>query len=266
MKKKEFQIILVSTVVITGVVASLVIQVRARVKHRENDAVLRLQQKQLAEWAVEHRRLSNRVTLAVSSPAEDRATELAMLRAEAVVLRQQTNELGTQAAENHQSQSQISLLTGPGTHFLVGGVSVVSVSNSEEYARRLDQMASRNRKLADARNLSRAVRWYAPAHEGEFPPSFDQAAPYFYPDQPTPQTDGFEIVFQGSRQELTGVPEGAVVLIRERQPWRTPVGKWARIYVMANGQINVVEADDNFRSWEEEHIIPPPLSEPRSDH
>ena len=67
----------------------------------------------------------------------------------------------------------------------------------------------------------------------------------------------FEMVYQGSYNELTNVPWQGVALIRERQAWPTPSGKWARIYVMANGEASVVEADDNFQSWEAEHILPP---------
>jgi hypothetical protein len=68
----------------------------------------------------------------------------------------------------------------------------------------------------------------------------------------------FEMVYQGSYNELTNVPWQEVALIRERQAWPTPSGKWARIYVTADGDVKVVESDDNFQSWEAEHIIPPP--------
>jgi tellurite resistance-related uncharacterized protein len=68
----------------------------------------------------------------------------------------------------------------------------------------------------------------------------------------------FELVFQGSKKELTNVPEQAVALLRERQAWQTPSGKWARIYVMAGGEVKVVESDGSFQSWEAAHVIPPP--------
>ena len=68
----------------------------------------------------------------------------------------------------------------------------------------------------------------------------------------------FEMVYQGSLKELTSIPDQVVALLRERQAWPTPRGKWARIYVMANGFVKVVESDDNFQSWDAEHIIPPP--------
>jgi tellurite resistance-related uncharacterized protein len=70
-------------------------------------------------------------------------------------------------------------------------------------------------------------------------------------------TSEFEMVYQGSYNELTNVPLQEVALIRERHAWPTPSGKWARIYVMAGGEVNIVEADDNFQSWEAAHIVPP---------
>ena len=73
-------------------------------------------------------------------------------------------------------------------------------------------------------------------------------------------TSKFEMVYQGSYNELTNVPWQEVALIRERQAWPTPSGKWARIYVTANGEVKVVESDDNFQSWEAEHLIPPPAA------
>ena len=247
-----------------GMTSSLVIQHQAQVKLHEIDAVLRQQDNQLAVLVPELQRLSNLVVQANSSPpenrtaGEDRTAELMKLRAEAETLRKQANDLGKQRTDSRQPRPS-QRLPGPGPHaHTVAGVSVVSDSDSEEYAKQLDQMASENRKMADARNLSRGLRWYAPAHEGEFPSTFDQAAPYFYEDQEPPRTSEFEMVFQGSRNELTNVPMGAVVLIRERQAWPTPRGKRARIYVMVSGEVSVVEADDNFKSWEAQHLIPPP--------
>jgi hypothetical protein len=70
-------------------------------------------------------------------------------------------------------------------------------------------------------------------------------------------TNDFEIVYQGSQNDLTNIPPRRVALLRERQPWLTPEGKWARVYAYADGAANRVESDDNFQSWEAQHIIPP---------
>jgi hypothetical protein len=180
--------------------------------------------------------------------------------------------------------------------------SVVSDSNSEEYANQLDRMT--DGKKGDVHHLSSAVRKYASEHQGEYPTNLDQAASYFYEFQaqankiheqfrklansspppkevnlrdlvadkgesgaPPKQQESsrfseFEMVYQGSTNELTHVPWQEVALIRERQPWPTPSGKWARIYVTAWGGVEIVESDDNFQSWEAEHVIPPPAAGP----
>ena len=279
----KFKIILIGAIAIAGSTASLVIQREAQTRFRENDAVLRQQDNQMTELAGERQRLSNRLAQAYSLPSDDRMAELAKLRSEAMALRKQANEVGKQLAQNRRSRPA---LTHPrsrsDTQDFPGMVSVVSDSNSEEYAKQLDGMASENRKMTDARNLSSAVRKYAREHQGEFPANFDQAAPYYtksevaFPGSANPTnvplriadlarertapmtgTSEFEMVYQGSYNELTSVPWQEVALIRERQAWLTPRGKQARIYVMTSGEISIVEADDNFQAWEAEHIIPP---------
>ena len=144
----------------------------------------------------------------------------------------------------------------------MAGVWVISDSNSEEYAKQLERMAIDAGKKSDIRNLSWAVRNFVRDHQGEFPSTSDQAASHFDKDRRPPQTSGFELVFQGSLTELTNVPSQAVALIREREAWPTPRGKWARIFGMAGGEVHIVESDDNFQSWEAEHLIPPAESRP----
>ena len=70
-------------------------------------------------------------------------------------------------------------------------------------------------------------------------------------------TNDFEIVYQGLQSDLTNLPLRRVALIRERQPWLTPDGKWARVYGYADGAASPVVSDDNFQSWDAQHIIPP---------
>ena len=69
------------------------------------------------------------------------------------------------------------------------------------------------------------------------------------------------MVYRGSLKDLTEIPQQVVALLRERQPWPTPNGKLARIYAMANGFVKIVESDDNFQSWESQHIIPSQASD-----
>ena len=68
----------------------------------------------------------------------------------------------------------------------------------------------------------------------------------------------FEIVYQGSLDDVQGIPWGSVAVIREQQPWPGPDGRMVRIYGMMGGAGQTVESDDNFQSWEAQHVISPP--------
>ena len=259
--------ILSGIIAFAGVIATLAIQHHTQVELRENDTLLRRQDDQLTILAAENQRLSHRLAPAKGPPAEDPAPELAKLRRQAAALRQQAGELAKQTGESGRpwrGQDHSGPDTSKPSHV---SSSVVSASRSEEYKSQLYELAcadphsfppTNNKTMADARNLGSALRKYAREHEGELPANFDQAAPYFYQDQPSPRSGEFEMVFQGSLNELTAVPPEAVALLRERQAWPTPGGKWARIYVMAGGSPLVVESDDSFQSWEAAHLVPPP--------
>ena len=126
-------------------------------------------------------------------------------------------------------------------------------------------------KLNDARAITAALRKYADQYQGVFPLNLDQAAAYLpqalkedsppWANAPLTGTNNFEIVYRGSQNELTNIPLRRVALIREWQPWMAPEGKWARVYGYADGAADIVESDDNFQSWDAQHIIPPPASQ-----
>lgn len=262
---RKFKIILIGAIAAGGMATSLGIRHRAQVKLRENDLVLQQLANELAEVAAEHERLSNLVAHANRSPAEDRSTELEKLRSEAAALRNEINELGKRAENRPPRPPQ-----SPWTWFTSWGLqgaglqanfTVVTDSSSEEYMRQLHKMASseNNMKLDTARNLGAALRDYAREQGGEFPSTVDQAAPYLRKGHESlVGSKEFEMVYQGSLNELTNVLLKAVALVRDRQAWPTPGGKWARVYVMADGSPIIVESGDNFQSWEAAHIIPPP--------
>jgi hypothetical protein len=264
----RFQIIFISAVAAIGITVSLRIRHLARSDVHQNEALLQQQNHRLAELATQHRRLTNLVAQAKRVSTEDLSAELLKLRAEAKMLRKEAHAPGWQPAEEPSWQplrSESSTATNSSASVISN---VVSDSDSEEYKLQLYRMASASshsppltdgRTTADARNLRSALSKYAGEHQGEIPATFDQAAAYYYKDQPLPRTDEFEIVYQGSLNELTNVPLQAVSLIRERQAWPTPRGKWARVYVMISGDVKVVESDDNFQSWETAHILPPPF-------
>ena len=75
-------------------------------------------------------------------------------------------------------------------------------------------------------------------------------------------TNRFEIVYHGSVNALSNVPRGAIALLRSADTWIAPSGKPARVYGLADGSSQIVESDDDFQSWEAEHIVPPATANP----
>ena len=119
----------------------------------------------------------------------------------------------------------------------------------------------------EIRALTAALRRYADEYQGEFPLKLDPVGLYLptpletnsppWANAPLAGTNDFEIVYQGSQNDLSNIPPRRVALIRERVPWLTPDGKWARVYGYADGAASIVESDDNFQSWDAQHLIPP---------
>jgi len=254
--------ILLTGLVAATVVASLLIERRSQAKFSENDALFGQQENQVARLAAENERLSNQIVQANAGSAEraDRAAELAQLRARVEALRQQTNQLAglsKQLAEERRSE---------GTQFFHTGDFNLLEHNHET----MFTVAGGPRetgKLNDARALTAALRRYADEHRGEFPLDLDPVGLYLpepletdsppWANAPLSETNDFEIVYQGSQNDLSNIPPRRVALIRERRPWLTPEGKWARVYGYADGAASIVESDDNFQSWDAQHLIPP---------
>ena len=254
----RFTTIITGALVAAAVTASLLIQRRAQLTLRENEALLRRQEIQLADLAAENQRLSNLVlhTRTNRTPAED-PTELARLRAKAATLRQKADQLAKQLAETRRSM---------GVGFFSDG-DFNLLDHNREMAIAAAGRPEENAKLNDAKSLAAALLKYADEHGGRFPLNLDQAAAYLpkplepdtpeWANKPLTGTNAFETVFQGSQNDLTNIPGRRVALIRQCQPWPTTDGKWARVYGYADGAASMVESDDNFQSWEAEHIIPP---------
>jgi hypothetical protein len=256
---RDCRILFTGSIVAAAAVASLLICRRSAARASENEALLRRQEVQLTEMALVNQRLSNGVAQVTSEHAAvaDNATELARLQAQASALRDKSNQLSQQMAQNRHSA---------GVQFFVSGDFNLLEHNGEtEITFGGGPRASS--KLNDARVLTAALRQYANEHQGRFPLSLDQVASYFpkplEPDSPSwmnaplSGTNDFELVFQGAQSDLTNVPPRRVALARERQPWPTADGKFGRVYGYADGAASTVIADDNFQSWDAQHIIPP---------
>jgi len=239
--------------------ASLLIQRRADARFRENDTLLRQQDNRLAELTTENKRLSNLVVQTKTNRAmtpDDRTAELAQWRGNVGGHPERTHQLAKQLMENRR-------LAGA-QFFLNGDFDLLEYNRESAITFAGGPRATG--KLNDARALTAALRRYADEHQGEFPLSLDHIAHYLpkaleadspeWANAPLTGTNDFEVVYEGSQNDLTNIPPRRVALIRERQPWLTPDGKWARVYGYADGAASTVESDDNFQSWEAQHIVP----------
>ena len=104
-----------------------------------------------------------------------------------------------------------------------------------------------------------AFMQFAEQHQGRFPTSFEEAAS-FLPDEAKAQAslaaDQFEIVYQGSPNEITNA--NSIIVVREKEAWQTPDGGWARAYSFVDGHSEIHKAiDGNFQPWEQQHLITP---------
>jgi hypothetical protein len=239
----KLKIISIAAIAITGAAASLMIQSKSQVKFRERETLLQQQDKQLAALTAENQRLSNLVAHANNAPPENHTAELAKLRSEAEALKKQTNDLGRQLEKSPEPQP--------------ARPAPVPETHTPEYWEQLHQMAGG--KTTDAMRLALGFWYYASDHQGQCPSNLDQIAPYLAKENLSLSgTNQFEIVYQGSLDNLKGLPIGTIAVIRDQQTWVGPDGKMMRVYGMAGGVGQIVASDDNFQSWEAQHVISPP--------
>jgi hypothetical protein len=259
MKKSIF--ILLIVIAAAALVISFFVRRRADTALRQNAAALQQQQDEIAQTTDRNQRLSNSVAQA-QQPADDKnlaadaAAELPQLQAKAAALRSQESQLSNQLWTIRVSAGE--RLLASENYDLTNHNDTIGAS-----------MAGSPRvpgKLNDARAFTAAMRRYADENEGVFPLSLDQVTSYLprplnqnsgsWENAPVSGTNDFEIVYQGGTNELANIPLRRVALIRERQPWLTPDGKWARTYGFADGNAEIDTSDDNFQSWDALHIIP----------
>jgi hypothetical protein len=264
MRRASF--ILLTVVAVAAVVASLLIQRRDEATIRQNENALQQQREEIGRATAGNQHLSNGVVQAeqattTNEDIADYGAELAELRSKIAGLRSQEIQLSNQQW-NSRLSAGIHLLSIGNSNLLDHNTTIASTTGGGPRAE--------NAKLNDARVLTSALKHYANEHQGQFPSSLDQVTGYLPPpldsnsrfdaDAPLSGTNDFEIVYQGTTNDLGNIPPRRVALIRERQPWLTPDGKWARAYGFADGGAETVVSDDNFQSWDALHVVPPPAS------
>jgi RNA polymerase sigma factor (sigma-70 family) len=224
---------IIGTVVIAGVVASLVFQHQAAAKQRVWAERLRQQAEQIAQVAADNERWV-KVAVQASNAAADEV-ELGKLRAEAAALREQTNGLQELRQENRRLQAVNAQVKTP-----------------------LQQKEELMAKMTFAKDWVFALVLYSEEHGGQFPTNFNQAASFLRGNAKSETnltTAQFEILYQGKRDALAD--PGETIVLREKQPWIGPDGKWLKVYAFGDGHSQLhSEPEGQFDAYEKAHLAP----------
>ena len=134
----------------------------------------------------------------------------------------------------------------------------VEQPTSEEAAR-----AFGLRRMNESKTLLLGLILYASEHDEQFPATLDAAAEHLKSSGGAPGTDetlknlnlnDFEMIHQGSLTNLANPAMG--IVLREREAWRTPEGKWARAYGFGDGHSEVHMSDTpDDTEWEAAHTV-----------
>lgn len=224
-----------SALVAAGVTTAFIIQHQAQARLREENQSL---QQQVVRLQKGNEDLSSQIAGLNDSKkmSDEQFNELLRLRGEVGMLRRRTNELGTAQATLENSLVQAEM----------------PQSNSPAQEQRQIVMA----RLDNAKGLAMGFIMYAMDNQGLFPTNFDQIDSYTN-QYPVSGTNGFEIVYQGTRDQITNL--GDVIVVQESEPWQTYDGKWGKTYGFADGHSEFhEEANGDFSAFEQRHTISPP--------
>ena len=231
-------------VVVASAVTSVMMQHNSQAKVRDSEEILRQQVVQLAQLQGEHDRLANTIAL-YSGPSVNNQDELLRLR-------NQTNNMAVLRETRRQLQASL------------GRARQRTDGNISQPPGLLDEARAR---VAYCGELALALMKYASDHQDQFPTNFEQAASYLsarLKNETNFTTGQFEIVYRGSRKSLSKFAHpGGILLIKERKPWKTVAGQWAKVYAFCDaGRVALSAADGNFEAWEKEHTVLPESSKP----
>jgi len=235
-----------ATVLTVGLTATVILQIQANNRLRDENRALQTQTAQLADLSAENERLAKAQTAASQNLAAEQFAELLRLRGEVGRLRK-----GLTEATAKQSKDAAEDPTPPET-------------DAKEQEK---QMAIA--KMNYVKHWMLAFHLYAQKNQGQFPTSFDQVAPILEaalkenlgpgdvvpdPAQYLQGTDHYEIVYQGSLNDVTNPMN--MIVIREKEAWQPIGGGWARAYSFADGHSEIHKSDDgNFGPWEEQRRV-----------
>ena len=202
-------------------------------------SALRSQVAQTVSVREEGERLAKPQTSSAELLNQDQLRELMRLRGEVGVLR-------SELAEARRKQPA-ALLSGDGAG---PTITLAALEKSTDEA---------GTKARFAKDWMSAFNAYAMENRGRFPTNFNEAARFLSENakaQTNVTTDQFEIVYQGSRNDLTNAGDEETIVLRERQAWQNYDGKWGRIYGRQDGSalVRTMKDLDALEQWEKEHL------------
>jgi hypothetical protein len=241
----------ISALLVAGVTTPLILDHQARTRLRlENQSLLSQLQEQAA-LREENERLSERLALLFAKPlkAPQEQSELMKLRSEVTMLRRETLEQKAEldskakssagAARNDQAdtnQDPVDMKFGPGAG--------LRMRNGKTWGLVLEQYVLENQhlpiNLAQMTNLILGVRLFGDMKNL------------------TALIDHFELI-DNVPANSTSNPSHPAIVMREKEPWQTLDGNWAKTYVFADGSTLIhTEPDANFEKWEATQVSPVP--------
>lgn len=237
----------ISTLVVAGAAATVMIQHQTQNKLTDENQLLRQQMDLLQN---DNERLSNLVAQASSVPArsDDQLIELLKLRNEVRLFREQTNELFNGLVKlNKENQTMRSAITA---------------ANNQAAAQ-----ADFNRQRIDAVNalkqIALAIKVFSLDNNDRFATNYAELSNELgsFTNQLASKgmsLDDFEFVTPG----LVNDKAPDKIMLREKNPRKTPEGKWQKAYALADGSVQTINSDDgNFDAWEQDRIVSSPTNQ-----
>jgi len=177
---------------------------------------------------------------ATTETSEANSQELLRLRAQVATVRELKQE-------NARLMSERGRMTNAPTQEQAEG---------DSFDRAFGQGAHARNRLA--MRWGTALRKYAFEHQGQFPTTFQDAVPFLHEDLSADEiartiatADQYEILYHGRIDDMTNPPPESAIVMREKEPWQTSKGTWARNYFFGNGSGTLhIEPDGHFESWE----------------
>jgi RNA polymerase sigma factor (sigma-70 family) len=180
-------------------------------------------------------------------------TELVALRLENTELKLSSNELGRIRAELRDLRQKAAEHPQPNTRIAEAEQPPVDEAES---ARQIDELVAGKEIII--RTWLKAFFDYAKEHNGDCPPTFDDARKYLPSTASDISNTGtqFELLYHGSLDE---VKDNDIIVFREKNLWQHIGGKWGRFYGIANGSPQYCSSSDksfsgSFDQYENEHL------------